>query len=151
MLNLLNWLRLSRNVLSITWPRQQISLSDATVGLSAAVRAQIVEKNLKRIMQRARVRNEAAPANPCNCAELDILDTFKEIILDDFRGAELFLQYDSRAEEHQILIFGTEQSKILLEMSEKWHCDRTFKVTPPLFSMSTPLDMVILFLPFIVY
>ena len=109
-------------------------ISDATVGLSAAVRAQIVEKNLKRTIQRARVRNEAAPANPRNCAELDILDTFKEIILDDLRGAELFLQYDSGAEEHRILSFGTEQSKTLLAMSEKWHCDGTFKVTPPLFS-----------------
>ena len=104
------------------------------MGLSAAVRAQIVDKNLKRTIQRARVRNEAAPANPRDCAELDIPDTFKEIILDGFRGAELLLQYDSGAGEHRILIFGTGQSKILLEMSEKWHCDGTFKVTSPLFS-----------------
>ena len=121
MLNSLNWLRLSRN-------------DDATMGLSAAVGAQIVKKNLKRTIQQPRVGNEAAPANPHNCAELDIPDTFKEIILDEARGAQLFLQYDPGAEEHWILIFGTEQSKVLLEMSEMWQCDGTFKVTPPLFS-----------------
>ena len=77
-------------------------MSDSTVGLTVSVRAQIVEKNLKRTIQRARVRNEAAPANPRNCRELDIPDTFKEIILDEARGAELFPQYDSGAEEHRI-------------------------------------------------
>ena len=45
-------------------------VSDAAVELSAAVRAQIVEKTLKRTILRERVRNEATPANPRNCAEL---------------------------------------------------------------------------------
>ena len=44
------------------------------------------------------------------------------------------MQYDSGAEENRILIFGTEESKKVLELSENWQADGTFKVTPPIFA-----------------
>ena len=44
------------------------------------------------------------------------------------------MQYDSGAEENRILIFGTEESKRVLELSENWQADGTFKVTPPIFA-----------------
>lgn len=109
-------------------------ISDATVGLPGAVRAHIVEKNVKRTIQRTRLRTAAAPANPQNCEDLEIPDSYKHILLDDARGLELFLQYDSGAEENRILIFGTEESKRVLELSENWQADGTFKVTPPIFA-----------------
>ena len=90
-------------------------ISDATMGLPGAVRAHIVEKNVKRTIQRTRLRTAAAPANPQNCEDLEIPDSYKHILLDDARGLELFLQYDSGAEENRILIFGTEESKRVLE------------------------------------
>ena len=40
----------------------------------------------------------------------------------------------SGAEENRILIFGTEESKRVLELSENWQADGTFKVTPPIFA-----------------
>ena len=49
-------------------------------------------------------------------------------------GQNFFLQYDSGAEENRILIFGTEESKRVLELSENWQADGTFKVTPPIFA-----------------
>ena len=106
-------------------------ISDAIVGLPGAV---IVKKNVKRTIQRTRLRTAAAPVNPQNCADLEIPDSYKHILLDDARGPELFLQYDSGAEENRILIFGTEESKRVLELSENWQADGTFKVTPPIFA-----------------
>ena len=93
-----------------------------------------MEKNVKRTIQRTRLRTAAAPVNPQNCADLEIPDSYKYILLDDARGPELFLQYDSGAEENRILIFGTEESKRVLELSENWQADGTFKVTPPIFA-----------------
>ena len=61
-------------------------MSDATVGLPGAVRAHIVEKNVKRTIQRTRLRTAAAPANPQNCEDLEIPDSYKHILLDDARG-----------------------------------------------------------------
>ena len=109
-------------------------ISDATVGLPGAVRAHIVKKNVERTIQRTRLRTAAAPANPQNCEDLEIPDSYKHILLDDAMGLELFLQYDSGAEENRILIFGTEESKRVLELSENWQADGTFKVTPPIFA-----------------
>ena len=65
-------------------------ISDATVGLPGAVRAHIVKKNVKRTIQRTRLRTAAAPVNPQNCADLEIPDSYKHILLDDARGPELF-------------------------------------------------------------
>ena len=67
-------------------------------------------------------------------ADLEIPDSYEHILLDDARGPELFLQYESGAEENRILIFGTEESKRILELSENWQADGTFKVTPPMFA-----------------
>ena len=81
-----------------------------------------------------RLRTAAAPANPQNCEDLKIPDSYKHILLDDAGGLELFLLYDSGAEENRILIFGTEESKRVLALSENWQADGTFKVTPPIFA-----------------
>ena len=64
-----------------------------------------MEKNVKRTIQRTRLRTAAAPVNPQNCADLETPDSYKHILLDDARGPELFLQYDLGAEENRILIF----------------------------------------------
>ena len=109
-------------------------ISDVTVGLPGAVRAHIVEKNVKRTIQQTRFRTAAAPVNPQNRADLEIPDSNKHILLDDARGPELFLHYESGAEENRILIFGTEESKRILELSENWQADGAFKVTQPIFA-----------------
>ena len=80
------------------------------------------------------LRTAAAPVIPKNCVDLEIPDSYKHILLDDARGPELFLQYDSGAEENRILVFGAEESKRVLELSENWQADGTFKVTPPIFA-----------------
>ena len=70
-------------------------ISDATVGLPDAVTAHIVEKNVKRTIQRTRLNTAAASVNPQNCADLEIPNLYKHIFLENARGPELFLQYDS--------------------------------------------------------
>ena len=50
-------------------------ISDATVGLPGAVRAHIVKKNVKRTIQRTRLRAAATPVNPQNYADLEIPDS----------------------------------------------------------------------------
>ena len=53
-----------------------------------------------------------------------------------------FLAYDSGPdEEDRVLIFATETNLDLLETSQEWHADGTFKVSPNFFIRYTPCTL----------
>ena len=110
----------------------EMLISNATFGLNDEVRAVLHVPNLKRTVQRERVRNQAAPVKPQSLETLIIPDEYQRILLDANFGEEQFLLYDSGEEESRILIFGTDDNLAVLGRSEKWQCDGTFKVAPML-------------------
>ena len=65
---------------------------------------------------------------PENLAALVVHDEFQITT----RG-EQFLRYDSNNEDLRVLIFATDETLGLLERSDCWFCDGTFKVVPELF------------------
>lgn len=105
-------------------------ISNATLGLGDAVRATLHIPNIKRTVQRERVRNLAAPVNPRSLATLVLPIEYTQILLDANVGPERFLLHDSGPADDRILIFGTDANVALLNTAQKWQCDGTFKVAP---------------------
>ena len=83
---------------SVSRENPEMLISNATFGLTDEVRATLNVPNLKRTVQRERVRNEAAPVNPQSLETLSIPDEYQRILLDASIGEEQFLLYDSGEE-----------------------------------------------------
>ena len=107
-------------------------ITNATIGFGDEVRGILNTQNMKRTIQRQRVRDHAAPINPRDLSTLVVPVEYQHIILDANIGPEQFLLYDSGQAADRILIFGTNDSLNLLAAANKWQCDGTFKVAPVL-------------------
>ena len=105
-------------------------VNEATEGLGDEIRAGLTLPNLKRTVQRQRVRVDAAPSNPRSLTDLVIPSSYQVILLDNDIGEEQFLFYDSGPSADRILIFSTSDNLRLLALSRKWMCDGTFKIAP---------------------
>ena len=104
----------------------------AKENVSNAALGQIVDLNLKRIVQRQRIAHNAPPPNPASLEELVIPHNYQMCPVGR-DNEELFLLYDSGAANDRILVFGTERNLDFLQLSDGWYADGTFKVAPPLF------------------
>ena len=85
--------------------------------------------SLKRTIQRQRERELAAPVQPLSLEELIFPPDYQQTA-----KGEQFLIYDSGPESERILIFATQQNLEMLESSQYWLADGTFKISPELFS-----------------
>ena len=85
--------------------------------------------SLKRTIQRQRVHQLAAPAQPTSLEQLVLPAAYQQTA-----KGEQFLLYDSGPETQRILIFGTQRNLEMLQLTEYWMADGTFKTAPPLFS-----------------
>jgi len=88
---------------------------------------------MSRIIQRTRITKE----NPSNANDLIIPEIYK------FTNNELFLSYDSGNNESRILIFTTKSNLNLLQESDNWLGDGTFKTVPSIFSQLYTIYIVI--------
>ena len=81
-------------------------------------------KSLKRQSQRDRIRVQNVPPNPGTLQDLQLPDNYKNTI-----DGDLFLLYDSgpAAAENRMILFCTEVNLNLLDDSEHWYTDGTFK------------------------
>jgi len=84
---------------------------------------------MSRIIQRTRITKENPPVNPSNANDLIIPEIYKFT-----NKNELFLSYDSGNNECRILIFTTKSNLNLLQESDNWLGDETFKTVPSIFS-----------------
>jgi len=86
-------------------------------------------KSLSRTIQRTRLIKENALVNPCNIKDLIIPETYKLT-----NKNETFLAYDSGSSESRILIFTTQYNLNVLQETDDWFGDGTFKSVPSIFS-----------------
>ena len=94
-------------------------IGNATLGLGDEARGGLHVPNMKRTVQRQRVRDLAAPVNPRSLATLIIPNEYHQILLDANLGAEQFILYDSGPAADRILIFGTDANVTLLSTAQK--------------------------------
>lgn len=109
-------------------PQYIISSLSSTVCSSSAGRLPNVS-SVRRTIRNIRATHNAAPAVPHSRQDLVIPDAYKQT-----SNGENFLQFDSGIAGSRILIFGTERSLNVLERSEHWFMDGTFKTVPHLFA-----------------
>ena len=84
--------------------------------------------SLKRTIQRQRERVLTAPVQPTSLQELELPSEFMRTA-----NEEVFLLYDSGPVADRMLIFGTHKNIEMLETSQHWLADGTFKTAPALF------------------
>ena len=85
--------------------------------------------SLKWTMQRQRERVLAAPVQPTSLDELNLPPEYQQTA-----KGEHFLLYDSGPDPQRILIFGTQRNLDMLQASQFWLSDGTFKTAPNLFA-----------------
>ena len=71
----------------------------------------------------------ATPAQPATLEQRILPPEYKQTA-----KGEQFLLYDSGPEVQRILIFGTQQNLEMLQLSQVWLADGTFKTAPTLFT-----------------
>jgi len=86
-------------------------------------------KSMSRTFQWTRIIKENPPVNPSNANDLIIPEIYKFT-----NKNELFLSYDNGNNENRILIFTTKSNLNLLQESDNWLGDGTFKTVPSIFS-----------------
>ncbi|XP_063931856.1 uncharacterized protein LOC135143846 [Zophobas morio] len=87
---------------------------------------------LKKIIRRKRKEVNCAPPVPTNLEEMVIPDPYKYYV-NAKNEKELFLLGDSGPVADRILIFGRQKNSKILEESDHWFVDGTFRSTPSLF------------------
>jgi len=88
-----------------------------------------VIKPLSRTIQRTRVIKENAPVNPSNTKDLIVPERYKLT-----NKNETFMAYDSGSSESRILIFSTQYNLNMLQETNDWSGDGTFKSASSIFS-----------------
>ena len=105
--------------------QQVLSQEMENISDQAAVKLPAI-RNIRRCVRRHRQDAGNPPPVPRTCADIVIPDEYQITT-----SGERFLMYDSGAgDEDRILIFGTERNLQILETSQNWFCDGTFKVVP---------------------
>jgi FLYWCH zinc finger domain len=88
--------------------------------------------SLKRTVQRKRRMGEKVPPNPATVKELQLPEEYRYIKI--YQREEQFLYHDSgQGQEKRLLVFTTEANLDILQESEMWMSDGTFKVSPTIF------------------
>ena len=119
---------LKRVAVSTEEPPIQI-LANNTLNMSEEAASKMPRISvLSRTIRKQRQVVVAPGPLPENLAALVVHDEFQITT----RG-EQFLRYDSNNEDLRVLIFATDETLGLLERSDCWFCDGTFKVVPELF------------------
>ena len=91
-----------------------------------------LKRTIQRTIQRERERVLAAPVQPATLQELNLPPEYQRTA-----KGEQFLLYDSGPEAQRILIFGTQRNLDMLEASQVWLADGTFKTAPGLLPICT--------------
>ena len=86
-------------------------------------------ESLKRTIRRQRQLTSSVQPQPASLEDLEIPEEYKRT-----NKGDLFLLFDSGPELQRILIFGTHQNTGMLEASQFWLADGTFKTAPTLFT-----------------
>jgi len=86
---------------------------------------------MKRTVQRARQQAKNVPACPNSLAELQVPEEYRRT-----SAGQDFLLHDSGPDDgdQRMLVFATADSLDLLEQSNQWYSDGTFKCVPRLFT-----------------
>jgi hypothetical protein len=104
-------------------------VSSAVAGVQPAVAGQLpTVSTLKRTIRRSRQKATRALPNPTSLHDLQIPMEFTHMA-----GGERFLQFDSGPGNDRILLFCTQKGLQLLQSSDNWFADGTFKTSPSLF------------------
>ena len=85
--------------------------------------------SLKRTIRRERQSIDAAPAQPESLEHLIIPPEYQVT-----QKGDNFLLFDSGPGSQRIIMFGTQENVEMLNASQIWLADGTFKTAPPLFS-----------------
>ena len=114
---------------SETQDSSHLIIGDSLLTVSEGVSCKLPKlTSLKRTIQRQRERVLAAPAQPLTLEELILPPEYQQTV-----KGERFLFYDSGPGPERILIFGTQRNLEMLESSQYWLADGTFKTAPELF------------------
>ncbi|KAK4872354.1 hypothetical protein RN001_014383 [Aquatica leii] len=120
---------------------QQI-IGNVVAGAHANVSSLLPKKNsMKKLIRRAK-QEQGAPALLRNVEELEIPESYQQIMIDG--EAEQFLFYDSEHEllPGRILIFSTRSNLHILAESKEWFADGTFSTAPTLFEQVYTMHVV---------
>jgi hypothetical protein len=112
-----------------------VILNSALQGTSTAVQAKMPKKDaIRKVIQRSRNDNRAAPPQPANRASIIIPDAYRmyEVAPDQM---EEFLLWDSgEQDENRIFLFGRQSNGDWSNQMERLYVDGTFRLAPALFS-----------------
>ncbi len=89
---------------------------------------------LRKTIRRVRVQAAAAPPSPVDLQTLQIPQVYTQYTAAADRQPEQFLLADSGPGNNRILIFGREVNLDLLQTSQNWFMDGTFRTSTVLFS-----------------
>ena len=113
-----------------TWDSSHSIVGESLLTVSEGTAAKLPKLNsLKRTIQRQRERVLAVPIQPTTLEELNLPPEYQQTAKE-----EQFLLYDSGPEPQRILIFGTQHNLDMLQASQCWLADGTFKTAPNLFA-----------------
>ena len=114
---------------SETQDSSHLIVGDSLLTVSDGVSVKLPKlTSLKRTIQRQRERILAAPTQPLTLEELILPPDYQQTA-----KGENFLFHDSGSGPERILIFGTRRNLEMLESSQYWLADGTFKTAPELF------------------
>ena len=117
---------------SETQDSSHLIVGDSLLTVSDGVSVKLPKlTSLKRTIQRQRERILAAPAQPLTLEELILPPDYQQTA-----KGENFLFHDSGSGPDRIIIFGTQRNLEMLESSQYWLADGTFKTAPELFLQS---------------
>ena len=104
--------------------------------ISVAVQGQMPNLNaLKKVVRRKRVQADVAPPNPVSLTELIIPQGSVYRQYESQPGSiENFLLGELDPSEDNVMIFGRERNLTMLERSQRWYIDGTFRIAPPMFA-----------------
>lgn len=118
-------IKLKQDAISSTAPPKRI-LSEALAEINEYALAKLPSlSSLSKKIHRKRDQHEAFPKKPTSMADFIILPPFLESL-----NSERFLQFDSGPAPNRVLIFFTQSNLELLESTEHWMVDGTFKSAP---------------------
>ena len=116
------------------------SISDATV--SKLPKLATISRTIRKQRQAYGIFPKPSSKAPKNWADYDssnikiVADSLENLVIpkefQETLHGDNFLLYDNHRQNPRILIFGTKESLNLLEQSDLWFCDGTFKVLPEL-------------------
>ena len=111
-------------------------INNSLENVSVAVQGQLPDITaLKKVVRRKRVQGNLAPPNPVNLTHLIIPQGSVYRQYEPQPGnIENFLLAERDPSQDNIMIFGRERNLAILETSQRWYIDGTFRIAPPMFA-----------------